>query len=58
MLSAGCLHGVNDALNCVNSLNASTSTQQHFGGKVVVVSGDLYQLPAVEAFRRSDQVFL
>ena len=56
MLTAGALHGVNHALNHVMSLNASTSSRDLFGGKSMLVIGDLFQLPAVDRFRHCDQV--
>lgn len=59
MLTAGALHGVNQALNHVMSLAASsTSTTQHFGQKSVLAVGDLFQLPAVERYQFSDQIYM
>ena len=54
MLTAGALHGVNHALNHAMSLTISKEAVI-FGGKSIVAVGDLFQLPAVERFRFSEQ---
>ncbi len=56
--SAGGQHrDLNEALNYITSANASAATNSHFGGKSVLVVGDLFQLPAVEKFRFRDQIY-
>ena len=55
MLTAGALHGVNHALNHAMSLTLSKEAAVMFGGKSILAVGDLFQLPAVERFRFSEQ---
>ena len=57
MLSASALHGVNHALNHVMSLASSTTSRDHFGLKSLLAVGDLFQLPAVEKYKFSDQIY-
>jgi ATP-dependent exoDNAse (exonuclease V) alpha subunit len=63
MLTAGALHGVNEALNYVMKtdlpLHRATSAATNFGGKSIIAVGDLFQLPAVEKSpKMRNQVYL
>ena len=58
MLTATALSGVDAALSFVaTNAEATSGAISSFGGKTLIAVGDLYQLPAVEEYRKSgDQV--
>ena len=55
MLTASALSGINECL-CSTMTNTRYGGIQ-FGGKSVIAVGDLFQLPAVEKYRREDQIW-